>query len=147
MRMLISALALAAALLLMPAAGLAAELQESEIRTRAHIAWQERKFAELDSWATEYRTKRSTTSDGTWHMLVFYQGLRMAFEGRNADEPVFAAWNDTFKAWTSANPNSPTPYVQNGWVLVRQAWEIRGNKVASEVWPEDWKRTIRMMGS
>lgn len=102
-----------------------------------HFIWQQRDFATLETWAREYREKKTPTQDGGWHIATFYHGFGQSFNERSSLERTRAVWNEVYKEWQKAYPQSPTPHIAHATTLLSEAWALRGGRYSHEVWSED----------
>jgi hypothetical protein len=98
-------------------------------------------FDRLESMATKYRTERSRTTSGLWHLSLFYAGIDDAIDDQTKGEDrdaLFEAIEQRTREWASKFPDSPTGHIAHSLTLIERAWAHRGGGYASTVSPDAW---------
>lgn len=119
-------------------AGLSGQIDPSVITTN---------YDALESLATSLRNSKAETSDGTWHLLIFYRLL--TFDRNDPNKPPETEWQARqkfLKDWISAQPKSITARVALASFYVNYAWLARGTGDASTVSAADQKLFSHRMG-
>lgn len=93
-------------------------------------------FSKLEATADAYRTSKSRTSSGLWHLTFFYIGISEAF---NMGPKFWGQHERIMEKWLAQYPKSPTAILAYSLMLSRHAWNIRGAGFSSSVRPENWK--------
>lgn len=88
------------------------------------------RFAELEETAARYRTSRSRTSSGLWHLTLFYAGVKSAFDADRTEGPA--------QKWLAAFPGSSTAQLARAKALISMAWGARGGGYAGTVERKNW---------
>jgi hypothetical protein len=97
-----------------------------------------RQFDDLESFANEIRSKKSTMSGGQWVLSMFYGAIIEPAAGADVDEK---GWKDHFaliEEWKAEYPRSITAQVVHARSMVNYAWKARGTKYASKVSEAQW---------
>jgi hypothetical protein len=96
-------------------------------------------FSELEALHARYRTSRSRTPSGLWHLTVFHGGLSSVFDVERKDLQFWIVAERTAQKWVAAFPNSSAARLTYANMLMNRAWSIRGTGYAHTVRPQDWK--------
>ncbi|MEZ5853321.1 MAG: hypothetical protein R3D67_00700 [Hyphomicrobiaceae bacterium] len=86
----------------------------------------------------EMRVSRIKDPEGNDTIDSFYSGFKFGFQTRDMYKVVRQAWAPAFLDWKNKFPESPTPYIADAFLMVTQAWYVRGNGFVNTVWKEDW---------
>ena len=111
--------------------------QRRQISHQAQQLLRERKFAELESLAEDYRTNKTRLPSGLWKLYNFYEGLERP--GYNASGQEWVAHFDLLNEWRTARPKSPTARTALASAYASYAWEARGSGYANTVTEEGWR--------
>ena len=106
-----------------------------DYRYATRLAYNSRRFDELEQNADQTRSSKAKFGNGGWRIVQFYDAL-----GCKASEPE-SMWqlHDTIhKEWIAAKPDSITACVARIVFLVEYAWHARGTGYAGSVTPEGW---------
>lgn len=104
-------------------------------RNSTLTTFQEGKFDELESLATELRTSKEVFGNGSWKLYQFYDALTPP------DDASTLGWSQTKKRhqkWISEKPDSPTAHLAQARFLVNFAWNARGSGLAKTVTKPQW---------
>lgn len=112
---------------------------QNEIRNTVISSANVQDFETLEKWAEEYRSTKASFESGGSILQQYYSSFTYLLKGGDT-ERAMKTWEQTAKKWMKAFPKSPTPYIAHANMLIAYAWSIRGDKVASEVWEEDWAK-------
>lgn len=130
---------------------------ESEIALRARItetsqlAFIDENFSKLEEMAQGYRTRKTRTPSGVWHLSLFYSGINDVLDdARRSPAPVreakMASHERRARRWAERYPGSPAAHSVNGLALLARAWSHRGSGYAHSVPPEAWAPFYRHLG-
>jgi hypothetical protein len=97
------------------------------------------RYADLDALAERYRTSRSRTPSGLWHLSMFHVGTESALYSKKDDDAGRATAERRARQWIKARPRSPAARIAFAQMLVNRAWAIRGSGKGHTVKPEDWQ--------
>lgn len=99
-----------------------------------------RNYEFLNRQAEQYRTTRSRTASGIWHLSSFHEGVRWPTPYRplRTDE-AWAAWIAELEEHRRANPGAPWPHIALAGAWHSKAWWHRGTGWAQAVPPESWR--------
>jgi len=103
-----------------------------------------RAFAELDQFAKNLSATKRRMPNGQSRLIVFYD-MADRDDAHNATPQDWARVDDYLKIWIKARPDSSTARVLRARMLRAQAWQIRGEDVASTVKPEQWAGFHRLI--
>jgi len=116
------------------------ELSErAAIRNRIVTLIRGEQFAELEGLCATYRTSKSRTSSGIWHLTVFYSGVSSAFDSSHKEQDFWLKADHSAKKWIANDPNSATPHLAYARMLLNHGWSFRGAGYANTVEPQNWK--------
>lgn len=96
-------------------------------------------FAQLETIAEKYRSSKSRTSSGLWHLTLYYSGMREVWNAEFQDEKYWQGLEQSTLQWAQKYPNSPTPHVAHALVMIGHGWYIRGGGYANTVDPQAWE--------
>jgi hypothetical protein len=127
-------------LLIAPCAVFGDELDDrARIRNEVATLVTNEDFSKLESMADTYRTSKSRTSSGIWHLTIFYSGIYSAFNIRNKDPAFWSQAEQLMKRWLAAYPSSTTAPLAYARMLRNHGWSIRGGGYANTVESQNWK--------
>lgn len=140
MRALPMIVAVVVALLAAGRAGGEEFAERTAIRREVSAAMEAGQFAKLDALAARYRTSKSRTSSGLWHLTLFYVGISGVLD---AEADFTEYWQNVERAlgkWVADAPDSPTARLAYASMLVRHGWSYRGSGYANTVTPENLRK-------
>lgn len=108
-----------------------------QIENTSEALLYQKQFVNLNELEEKYRTEQSRLPDGRWKLTFFYQKLGSVSK-RGAEKE----WQHQFKLvdeWIRETPNHPAPYLAKANMLVRYAWDARGNGYSNTVKESDWE--------
>jgi hypothetical protein len=105
-----------------------------QLEARAYL-YQE-KFAELESMASEIRSRKERFPGGSWKLNSFYTGLGGPNDGDNTPQSEWEMHINKLRKWLSQSPDSITAHVGLAEALLNYAWQARGNGFSNTVTPE-----------
>lgn len=111
------------------------EIQAFQTETRE--AFNNGKFDELETKATELRATKAVFGNGSWKILRFHDSFPCG------DDDPRAAWKNRHRLyldWIAAKPESVTPRVAYAYFLVEESWWARGPGFADTVSDEGARR-------
>ena len=91
------------------------------------------RFSDLEALSSRYRSSRSRTSSGLWHLTLFYAGVARTFSHRHKEAAYWQNAADLTRKWVAAFPNSPTARLAHARMLIQRGWSHRGGGFAREV--------------
>ena len=115
------------------------EIAIDQMKQQVHFLWQQRDFAQLEAWATDFRDNKKLWPSGSPKLNAFYSGFGKSFTRKEYLAPMRTMWAQAYADWVKAYPNSPTPHIANAQTLHSEAWTYRGIGFARDVWGEDMK--------
>ena len=116
------------------------ELSErAAIRSQIVTLIRGEQFAELEALGAKYRTSKSRTSSGIWHLTLFYSGVSFAFDSDRKEQEFWLKADDSAKRWVANHPNSATSHLAYARMLLNHGWSFRGGGYANTVEPQNWK--------
>ena len=131
-------------MLAFPGLANAKELDESErIQAAGKAAFRAGDFAKIDELATQYRSTRSRTPSGLWHLTALYAGVS---QGMSTDKYTDAHWSDIeskTNRWIASAPSSASAPIVHSMALTQHAWFHRGSGFANTVTPSGWEQFAR----
>jgi hypothetical protein len=95
-----------------------------------------RRFAELENRAAEFRRTKSVFDNGSWKLLHFYESFTCRSE---EPESMWQLHDQIHRDWISAFPQSVTARVAYADFFISYGWQARGSGFADEVKPEAWR--------
>lgn len=95
----------------------------------------DRKFAELDAMAEEFRTTKSRFPDGVWKLQIFITAFNLA---TRTPQWAFTSYISLAEEWRRTRPNSILARTVLAKAWSNYAWNERGGGFASEVKEEAW---------
>lgn len=111
--------------------------ERSAIRRDVSASFEAGQFSKLDALAARYRTSKTRTSSGLWHLTLFYAGISDVL---NAEPDFTEYWKNVERAvgkWVADVPDSPTARLVYARMLVRHGWSYRGSGYANTVTPQN----------
>lgn len=118
--------------------------QNTQISNQSRQLLRERKFAELESIAEDFRSNKVRLPSGLWKLSIFYDGLeRPGYSASGQDWVVhFVLLNE----WRAAFPKSATVRTALASAYTTYAWEARGSGFAKTVTDEGWQLFRKRLG-
>lgn len=107
----------------------------NDMTRQVKAMFNERKFAELDAMAEQFRTKKSRFTDGVWKLQVFYMTFELA---TNSPEWKFPNQLTLAEEWRKTRPKSVTAQCVLASTWSAYAWKARGGGFAREVKEDEW---------
>lgn len=95
----------------------------------------DRKFAEIDAMADEFRTTKSRFPDGVWKLQIFITAFDLA---TRTPQWAFGSYISLAEEWCRTRPKSITARTVLAKAWSDYAWKERGGGYASEVKEEAW---------
>lgn len=121
----------------------AAELEErGEIEASVLRLFSTEDFRALEELSRSYRSTRSRTSSGLWHLTLFYAGIESAIRQEEKASPrdvAFAELEGKAQRWAAEFPDSPSAHIAYAMVRVARGWSYLRDQPASSVSSEDWE--------
>ncbi len=105
-------------------------------RQETRQLYNNRKFQELETWASEARDGKLKFANGTWKITHFYDSLKC-----REDEPesMWQLHEQIHQDWEKKFPDSITARVGHADFLTSYAWNARGTGYSNEVTEEGWR--------
>src|SRR5712671_5455080 len=105
-----------------------------------------RQFDDLESFANEVRSKKTTMPGGDWVLSLLYDSIDEPAAGSGADEPGWKAHFALLDEWKAKYPKSITARVAYARSMVSYAWKARTDKYAAAVTSAQWKLFFERLG-
>ena len=102
-------------------------------RASTRLAYNARRFDELERLADDARSTQSCFGNGGWKIVQFYGALACA---NSEPESMWQLHDSIHQAWIAARPDSITARVARIEFLVDYAWQARGNGYANTITTE-----------
>ena len=96
-------------------------------------------FSALEALSARYRSAKSRTSSGIWHLTLFYSGVSSAFHTDRKEQEFWLKADRSAKRWIVNYPDSPTGHLAYARMLLNHGWNFRGSGYANTVEPQNWK--------
>lgn len=118
--------------------------QRAATMRSAQLSFISEDFPRLEEMADRFRSGKSRTPSGLWHLTLFYGGIdslaerqKRAALGGDIDG-AFELIESTTRKWMRKYPDSPAAHIVHAGVLIDHGWAYRGGDYASKVKPESW---------
>ncbi len=116
------------------------ELQvRQDIFDRVRALVDARDFAGLNALGNEFRTTRARTPSGVWKLGMFHGAVHAAMPSSDQTQDCAFGAEPFLKAWMTATPDAPSPYIATATMLLDQAWCFRGETFAKDVPDGAWE--------
>lgn len=107
------------------------------------VLYEDRDFAQLETFINQSLQREQTDELASAYLSRLYRELGEPPAHQDttlseADQQQFDHNMSVLDQWSAAYPDSHIPYLIRGWLLINQAWEHRGESVASNVPPAAW---------
>jgi len=114
------------------------ELAEREaIKIEVASLVRSEQFVKLEALVEMYRTSKSRTSSGLWHLTLFHIGVRQAFDANRGGETYWQSAKRRAEKWVAAFPNSPTAQLAYATMMYNYGLSFTANVPYSMVAPKD----------
>ena len=107
-----------------------------DYRLATRLAYNNRRFDELDQNADQARASKEKFGNGSWKLWQFYDSLGCA---DSEPESMWQLHDRIHKDWIAGRPGSVTAQVARVGFLFEYAWHARGTGVAGTVTPAMWQ--------
>jgi hypothetical protein len=118
--------------------------QRAAITRSAQLSFISEDFPRLEEMSARFRSEKSRTPSGLWHLTLFYTGIDALAERQKRAAPegyidsAFEMIEGTTQKWMRKFPDSPAAHIVHAGVLITHGWAHRGGDYASKVKPESW---------
>ena len=105
---------------------------------RVRTALDAEDFASLNAMEEEFRTSRGRTPSGVWNLRIFHLAIEDSFTSGQQDGDCTPRYPHLIAHWLALDPAAPTPTITQAYLVMRQAWCLRGGGFSDSVTPAAW---------